>query len=139
LPVVALAVALAGCGDGRLKRYPVTGSVVIDGKPAEGAIVAFCPVNPSGELEHLRPAGRTDGSGRFELTTYDSGDGAPAGEYKVLVKWPAPEPANDRDGRPGALGPDRLKGKYYDLEKTPFAATIEEQANELAPFELKSR
>jgi hypothetical protein len=55
-----------------------------------------------------------------------------------LVKWPAPAPAGEqRDGRPGVLtGPDRLKGKYYNLEATPLTATVEEGSNELAPFEL---
>ena len=139
LPAVAMAVVLAGCGDGRLRRYPVNGSVLIDGRPAENAIVVFCPVDPSAELEHLRPAGRADAAGQFELTTYEAFDGAPAGQYKVLVKWPSPRPVNDREGRPGALGPDRLKGKYYNLDTTPFSATIEEQANALPPFELQSK
>lgn len=133
---------LAGCGNGRIATYPAAGTVNVDGRPAEGAIVVFCPVDPSVELEHLRPAGKSDASGHFELTTFDPADGAPAGQFKVLVKWPAPTPAGeDREGRPGAAnkGPDRLKGKFYNLDTTPLTATIEEQSNELPPFELKSQ
>jgi hypothetical protein len=136
------AVALAGCGSDRLALYDVTGKVLVDGQPAEGAIIIFYPVDASEQLAALRPAGKATASGDFELTTYEPADGAPAGQFKVLVKWPSPTPnADPRDARPGAAnkGPDRLKGKYYNIDSTPLAATIEEQSNELAPFELTSK
>jgi hypothetical protein len=138
---VSWLIALNGCGDGKIKRYPVTGTVMVDGKPAEGALVFFCPVDPKPELENLRPFGTTDATGTFELTTIEENDGAPAGQYKVLAKWPQPMPAADdgRDGRGTPLGPDRLKNKYYNLGSTPLAATIEEQSNELPPFELSAK
>jgi hypothetical protein len=44
-----------------------------------------------------------------------------------------------RDGRGTPLGPDRLKNKYYNLDSTPLAATIEEQSNDLPPFELTTK
>jgi hypothetical protein len=133
--------AIVGCGDGRIPTYEVNGQVNVNGRPAEGAIVVFCPVDPSAEVEHLRPAGMANASGQFTLTTFEPNDGAPAGEYKVLVKWPAPTPAaQQREERPGSAnkGPDRLRGKYYSFESTPLQATIEEQSNQLPPFELKS-
>jgi hypothetical protein len=130
-----------GCGDGRIERYPVEGTVLVDGQPADGALVFFCPVNASGELENLRPSGKADASGKFTLTTIDFGDGAPAGEYKVLAQWPSPTPVVDdgRDGRGTRPGPDRLKKKYYNLDTTPLTAIIEEKSNELSPFELTSK
>ena len=136
-----MGLTLSGCGNGRIPTYEVNGQVSVNGRPAEGAIVVFCPVDPSAELEHLRPAGMANSSGQFTLTTFEPSDGAPAGEYKVLVKWPAPTPASqERDARPGSAnkGPDRLRGKYYSFESTPLKATIEEQSNQLPPFELKS-
>jgi hypothetical protein len=132
---------ITGCGDGRIATYAVNGQVNVNGRPAEGAIVVFCPVDPVAEVEHLRPAGKVDASGQFTLTTFEPSDGAPAGQYKVLVKWPAPTPASqERDARPGSAnkGTDRLRGKYYSFESTPLQATVEEQSNELPPFELKS-
>jgi hypothetical protein len=141
--LIALAALLVapGCGDDKIKRYPVSGTVLVDGQPAEGALVFFCPVSPNPELDNLRPAGKTDASGEFNLTTIEEGDGAPAGQYKVLAKWPKPMPVVDdgRDGRGAPLGPDRLKNKYYNLDTTPLAATIEEQSNELQPFELSAK
>jgi hypothetical protein len=137
--VVAALIATTGCGDGKLKRYPVHGSVTVDGKPADSAMVIFCPVNPVPELEKLRPSGKADSTGTFTLMTFDEGDGAPAGDYKVLVKWPAPAQVDAREGRGGAPGPDRLRGKYYNLDNTPLTAKVEAQSNELPPFDLKSK
>lgn len=142
-----------GCGDGRVARYPVFGAVHVDGQPAAGAIVVFCPTETSPEAERLRPAGRTDVAGNFKLTTIDPDDGAPAGTYKIMVQWPEgaeaaagaggpnglPAAAVDRGGRGGPRPADRLQGKYYSLERTPLTASVEEQANELPPFELTSK
>jgi hypothetical protein len=133
-----MVLALAGCGDGKIKRFPVKGSVTVDGQPADGAMVVFCPVNPSPEVEALRPSAKADASGAFALMTFDAGDGAPAGEYKVLVKWPAKPTMDARDGRPGAPGPDRLKGKYYNLDNTQLTAQVD-GPTELPPFALKSK
>jgi hypothetical protein len=134
--------SLWGCGDGRIATYPVVGSVLVDGRPAEGALVILVPTTTAeagGDRE--RPFGMTDAEGKFSLTTFDPGDGAPAGEYKVLVQWPAPNnsPEAARGGGRAALGPDRLKGKYFKLDTTTLAATVEEQSNELPPFGLTSR
>ena len=86
--VGVMSLTIAGCGDGRIATYEVNGQVNVNGRPAEGAIVIFCPVDPPAEVEHLRPAGMANASGQFTLTTFEPSDGAPAGQYKVLVKWP---------------------------------------------------
>jgi hypothetical protein len=58
-------------------------------------------------------------------------DGAPAGEYRVVVEWPA-----YRRGR--NIGPDRLMGKFAKPETSGLKATIEPGPNGLPPFELKA-
>jgi hypothetical protein len=131
--------AFAGCGDGKVARYPVSGAVHVDGQPAEGAIVIFCPVSTVPEADRLRPSGRTDAAGRFNLTTLERGDGAPAGNYKVLVQWPAKLPDDGRRGRGGAGGPDWLQGKYFDLENATLTAIVEEGPTTLPAFELEMR
>jgi len=131
---------VAGCGDGKIARYPVQGTVTVDGSPAAGAIVIFCPIEGGPELEKLRPMGTTDAAGAFRLMSITPNDGAPAGQYKVIVKWPAQvSAAADREGRGGNIGPDRLRGKYYNLDTTPLSADVEAKSNELAPFELKTK
>lgn len=70
-----------GCGGGDknpgVDLEPVTGTVMLDGAPVEGAMVVF-----HGEQG---ASGITDSSGKFTLTTFDPGDGAKVGLYKVTV------------------------------------------------------
>jgi hypothetical protein len=134
---------LIGCDDGKIARYPVTGTVLVDGKPAEGATVIFVPVDGTEEFQRERPFDdSTDSEGRFELRTFQPGDGAPAGEYKVMVRWLATAgPTNaetDRD-RPVGGPPDRLRGRYFNPETSGLSAKVEESATEVPPLDLKSR
>jgi hypothetical protein len=113
--------------------FPVTGEVRLGGKPAENALVVFHPA--TGDLPGgLRPSGRTGADGKFCLSTYESGDGAPVGEYRVTISLPKPPagPNPDLD-----LAPDRLKGRYANPATSKLHARIEDQENVLAPFEVK--
>jgi hypothetical protein len=62
----------------------VTGKVTLDDQPVEGASVIF-----QGESGGGHPAaGQTDSEGVFYLGTFEGGDGAFPGEYKVLIVPP---------------------------------------------------
>jgi hypothetical protein len=140
LVLIATLGVASGCDKGGIDTYPVVGTVLIDSRPADGAMVVFVPTSTSEEAERKRPFGIANGEGRFSLTTLVEEDGAPAGEYKVLIQWPMPsKPDDQRVGRRGALGPDRLRGKYFNLEKSVLTATVKEESNELPPFELSSK
>jgi hypothetical protein len=126
--------AASGCGEGNLAVYPVTGTVNVDSKPADGAMVTFCPTDGSDELLKLRPRGVTGPDGKYQLTTFDEGDGAPAGDYKVIIQWPAKTAGEQIIGS----GPDRLRGRYMDLQRSQFTVKVE-GATEAPPFELTSK
>jgi hypothetical protein len=137
---VGLVLLVVGCAkdDGRIDVYPVTGKVLVNGAPAEGAQVVFYPV-----AEELRKPGMpipeavTDANGQFILRSYDPNDGAPAGEFQVSVFWPGPA-SPDADPAAGTYNPkDRLGGRYLDPKKSGLSVTIEEGGAELPPFELK--
>ncbi len=107
---------LAGCGGGRPKLYPVSGSVTVKGKPADGAVVRLFPAAGG---EHM-PAGVVQPDGSFKLTTFEPGDGAPAGEYKLTVTWrPAKKTTMDPDG------PDKLAGRYADAGSSRLTAKVD--------------
>jgi len=139
-------VILLGCGPDRIKVYPVNGKVLYKGKPAAGARIIFHPQGGSDKMMQERPVGFAGDDGVFQLTTFDSGDGAPAGEYIVTVKWTggarqpsygaADENAPPEDPRDRVRRKDRLKGKYWDPRKSELRAAIDEGPNDLSPFDL---
>ena len=134
--VLAGLLVIAGCGDKGIACYPVHGSVLVDSKPADGAMVIFCPVGGSEQVQKSRPFGFTESDGKFELLTVKKGDGAPAGDFKVLIQWPAKSSSNDPNSR--STGGDRLQGRYMNLEKSQIKVTVKEGSNDIPPFELKS-
>lgn len=132
LVLMAGLVAAVGCGDGRPTCYPVHGQVTApDGKPAAGALVVFHPISPPAgpTLAHTATA---DEAGRFAVTTFDSGDGAPAGEYVLTVIWNTPKKTLMDQEK------DRLNGRYANKDASKLKFTIEKKSdNEMPPIALK--
>jgi len=145
---LALSITLAGgalfvlgCGDGRLPRSPVSGRVLVDGKPAGGAIVVLHPVagGVDPEAEKIRPTGTCDRDGKFVIGTWELADGVPAGRWKATVQWfTAPGAADDADPETAHAETDRLSGAYGDPEATPLTVEVRDTALELPPFELQA-
>jgi hypothetical protein len=136
--VLALAVLAGGCGDeGDWKAvYPVRGKLLVDGKPAAGAIVSLLPEADVSNSRALRSTGEVQSDGTFRLTTYLAYDGAPAGPHAVMAYWPGPLPPNSS---PTDVGPDRLRGRYTTPDHPLARVTITEGENELEPFEIKAK
>jgi hypothetical protein len=72
----------AGCSKepDRPEVVPVSGTVTYKDQPVEGAVVAF-----RGDGQSKSATGITDANGRFQLTSYEEGDGAPAGQHVITV------------------------------------------------------
>lgn len=81
LPFLYLILLLlaSGCGDGRPSRVPVSGQVLIDGKPLTYGQIQFVPDGSRASR------GVLDEQGRFSLSCFDKGDGAIPGQHTVLV------------------------------------------------------
>lgn len=72
---------LTGCGGAeRPAMVPVSGTVNYNGSPVEGATVTFAAGTSA-----RSSSGESDSSGKFKLTTFDTNDGAPVGEYVVTI------------------------------------------------------
>jgi hypothetical protein len=126
-----LVLLLAGCGESHKPLFPVQGQVLDpDGKPAAGAKVVFHPVGGA-DAKTARPVGVVNEAGAFSLTTYTKGDGAPAGDYIVTIEWRA-----QRTSPFGGVPGDQLGGKYARPDKSPYKATVGNQATTLEPFRL---
>ncbi len=87
LACAALAL-LAGCGPTNPPTAQVTGTVTLDGSPVEGATVLFLPDDTTNKAA----TASTEADGSYSLTTFEAGDGAMPGAYKVKVhKFDLPE------------------------------------------------
>lgn len=132
LVIPVLLFTILGCaGDGRKPTYPVRGVILVDGKPAHEAFIWFHPTEVN-DPKRVCPFAQTDEEGKFQLNSYISGDGAPTGEFIVTFEWPM------RSGtfKTQFEGPDRLKGKYKDLNKSQIRVNIDKQGKDLGTFEL---
>lgn len=76
---IVLALFSSGCGDGRPKRVPVSGQVLIDGKPLASGLIRIVPE------EGRMSAGDLDSEGRFTMSCYAIGDGVLPGTHRVEV------------------------------------------------------
>jgi hypothetical protein len=84
LTLLATIFAVGCSDDGTLKTVNVSGTVTLDGKPVEGAMLTFEPVT---EGEGYSAFGATDASGRYKLqTSYGKAEaGTTPGKYKVTI------------------------------------------------------
>lgn len=131
-----VATIATGCGEGPdwPKCHSVSGRVLVDGKPAVRATVKFTATGTAPDGKTYSPSTLTDDDGAFRLTTFESGDGAPAGDYTVTVI--ATYLVKGGQDIPVA---DLLNGRYADPTQSRLKVTVKEGENALPPFDLKSR
>jgi hypothetical protein len=127
-------VALTGCEPPAQREgpptYPVSGAVTQDGEAVVGATVRFELADGS-----QTSIGKTDDSGKYELSTYAAADGALAGEYKVTVTKDqaiggAEAVAEDDPNYTGEEADVKyenvLPAKYASAETSELTATVTE-------------
>jgi len=118
---IALSVLLctAGCGSNRPKLVPVKGTVTVDGKPIEGALVTFLP-----QFAGQPAIGTTIADGTFTLTTHPHGQGAMPGKHIITVsKVEVTGFLADKDGLSGGVAPEGVQQRWivpkpYSDQKT---------------------
>jgi hypothetical protein len=82
LAILCAFLLLPGCGGGS-GTVKVEGVVFFAGQPLPRASVLFLPEAPGGRDAR----GFTDKDGKFRLSTFQSGDGALPGNYKVVIQY----------------------------------------------------
>jgi hypothetical protein len=99
-----------GCGDGRPKRVPFSGQVLIDNQPLTTGTIMVIPDNE-------RPAtGQIGADGRFTLSTYGDNDGVVLGTHRVEIVA-----RETQDGAIKHLTPR----KYQDAATSGLTITVE--------------
>lgn len=141
--VASLLLLLAGCGsrDPNLPDLvPVTGTITLDDKPASNTTIIFLPTGPSNATGI---GGATDAAGKYMLRTAHNGDGAPVGDYKVVIskltrKDGSDFPLDSPEGPMDAGADESLPPVYSDPAKSTLTAKVPAGGGTL-DFPLKSK
>jgi hypothetical protein len=127
---------IAGCGDDDLgPRYRVSGRVTRKGEPIKRGTVTFTPVQAA---NGRAASGEIQPDGSYSLMTKDPGDGALAGDYRVIVSLVDID--DSKLGRtPGGMPilnePKKVKvvnlvsPKFSDPGQTVLKYTVESRSN----------
>lgn len=131
--MAAVLTTLAGCGRSDslpvYQVYEVKGQVLLaDGKPLNGGWIYFVP---RGDLP-VTPSGVIGSDGTFSLSTGGSGEGAPAGDYKIRVETPQLPPPVPRSKKKPVI-----PVRYNDEDSSGLVITVRADANQLEPIRLK--
>lgn len=126
----------SGCGGGGKKRPPlgkVKGKITYKGAPVPDVEVAFMA-----EGAPRAGTGTTNGSGEYQLTTYDTNDGAIVGTHKVTVTQFASgstkvmSPADlASQGAPPLPKGGAIPAKYADAKTSGLKNTVDPGSNEI--------
>lgn len=147
----------AGCGGVDFKTVPVSGVVLLDGQPVEGASVTFLS-----DVGNRAATGKTDASGKFSLKTVVGEqliDGAVVGAHKVTVaKTTSDSPNGTGERKEGETDQEmvaRMAGntvntslvkqtfiipkKYNNPQNSGLTANVGESGNDNISLEVSSK
>jgi hypothetical protein len=122
---------LSGCGGTKytdppvLPVAPVSGTVKFGAQVPAGALVTFVPVSRT--EEGIASQGTVRADGTFKISTYGKEDGAPLGDYVVLLQWN--KPIGGEDGNAG--GVNVFPRNYSNPTQSPIKVTVKEGTNEI--------
>lgn len=121
---------VVGCGDEdwHAATHPARGQITINGKPPSGAVVELRSTGEQPDVRNSRPWAVVGDDGSFAFSTYETGDGAPVGDYKLVVRWPPDV------NQPSLV--DRLGGAFATPDRSPWTVNISEGENELPPIAI---
>lgn len=113
----------------KLSLNPVTGKVLFEGSPPEGATVVLHSLD---EEVPVTPKGTVKADGTVQFSTYLPGDGVPAGNYKLTISWMQLVEVN------GDLvaGPNQLPEFLSKPESTTFDVMVKSGKNDLPPIQI---
>ncbi|PQO31394.1 hypothetical protein C5Y96_13725 [Blastopirellula marina] len=119
----AVCLLVMGCdaGSSNPPTSPVTGKVTYKGEAVEGATIKFQPSDPEAKVANAT----SSADGTYALSTFETGDGAMPGKYKVSVrKLVSVEQGVQQDGEhagePAFVNKDMLPKKYVSSDNSPL-------------------
>jgi hypothetical protein len=114
-------------GGDRPRVHPARGQLFFEEKLLPGANVVLAPAWTE-EPNFPRPHATVAADGSFALATYGKDDGAPAGEYKVMVTWFEKTAAVEGEGSP--LPKSLLPARYGKFATSGLTLHVSEGGNQ---------
>jgi hypothetical protein len=130
------AAASIGCGGGGADRIPVykaAGKITFNNQPPSGAFVVLHPKGAAPQTDVPKPTALVKADGTFEPTTFDSADGAPAGDYVVTIEWRKLV----HTGGEWIPGPNVLPARYSNPATSDLVVRVAEGENAWPPLTLR--
>jgi len=135
-----LVLVASGCGGSKPATAPVSGTVLLDGKPVADAAVLFEPAEGG-----VPARGSTDATGQFTLSTFARGDGALPGRHRVAISKMIMEGIKadafgleDSSAAPASPPKSAIPRRYADPATSSLEATVEPGGANVE-FSLESR
>lgn len=128
----ALTLAIGCGGEKGPPRHPVSGSVLIDGKPQARVLVQLVRAAGSGDAalgNDAYPSGYTDSDGKFLIGNDEPQPGVIEGDYQLLFMWMS---SGDLDAF------DKLKGRYADRARSPYKIVVPSDGLRTLEFRLST-
>ncbi|MEY4396222.1 MAG: hypothetical protein RL595_3471 [Planctomycetota bacterium] len=101
--------------------FPAKGKLEFQGKPLDGVTLIFNPVD---ENQKIKPQATTDGEGNFTATTFQTGDGAPEGEFLITLVVKTEESDSAREDAEGNGRAKPAKTKFPVKFQNPTTSTL---------------
>jgi hypothetical protein len=127
---VALSICF-GCGS-QFELGQAKGTVTLDGKPLEGAVVHFYPIIKDGDPVPPTSSATTDASGNYEMVARTDQRGAAVGPHKVVVLYAALGGGSEPKNRP------QIPQKYQLAAKSDLVVDVKSGSGDY-PLVLKSK
>ena len=134
---LVVCVVCTSCDKGppRKATFPVTGTVLVDGKPVDQLAIRCISVAGIDTKDPTESATFTDKDGKFAIATYQAADGVPIGSYVLTFEWGQWNYISMQYG-----GPDKLKGKYADAKASTTKFEVQEgQPTDLGTIQLTTK
>lgn len=136
---VCLNLMIAGCGGDspppRKEVIPVSGVVLVDGQAPSSPLSVQC--HPVAGMDAAMPTvsqTQTAADGSFKISTYESGDGVPEGEYILTFEW------GEFNVMSAQYSGDKFNGRYSDPKKSGFKVKAEKgKPVDLGKIELTTK
>ncbi|HET6425582.1 MAG TPA: hypothetical protein VFG20_17970 [Planctomycetaceae bacterium] len=129
---------ILGCakeGPPRKRTFKVTGVLTVDGQPPNSPLQIQCHdlAGLDKEMPTL-PQAVSQPDGKFEISTYEKGDGIPIGEYVLTVAWHQFNAISMSYG-----GPDKLNKRYSDAKESTIKFSVIDKPVDLGEIKLTTK